>query len=537
MEASGHDIGGDRGPDQEGEGRRCRCRAEPADRSGSRAARSLASAVEVIAGFVSGFEPGRYDGEDAAALVATFNRAERLCQAGKTLAAARVVESHRHTHEGHRSGAEWLASVTGESVGRSVDVLRLGESLADHPGIEDAYREGRLSAERAVLVTGAARVNPQRETELVERAGHDTLRRLKERCLRAKAEGRSAKDAEAAYAAILGARRCRTWTDPEGAFRLDARLCPDAGAALAAALGAEADRCFERGRTTGVHESKDAYAADALVALVTGRGALPTEAPGGPGGPGVPDGVGAGAGAGEAAGGPGPGGPGVPSGRRAPGPRATVHVRVDLDALRRGSLDAGEVCEIPGVGPVPVQTARDLLGDALVDLVITNGTDVTTVCHLGRSIPAALDVALTERDRRCVVPGCDATQGLERDHWIVSFKDGGPATLENLARLCSHHHYLRTHRGFSLHGGPGRWRWEPPDHPLGSSRGRSRPRPRRPTGSSGSSGSSKTKAPTRPTGPRPTGPGDPTCSPAGSDAVLACGLDSPVSDSMGPPSH
>jgi len=468
--------------------------AEPADRSGSRAARSLASAVEVIAGFVSGFEPGRYNGEDAAALVATFNRAERLCQAGKTLAAARVVESHRHTHEGHRSGAEWLASVTGESVGRSVDVLRLGESLADHPGIEDAYREGRLSAERAVLVAGAARVNPERETELVERAGDDTLRRLKERCLRAKAEGRSAKDAEAAYAAILGARRCRTWTDPEGAFRLDARLCPDAGAALAAALGAEADRCFERGRTTGVHESKDAYAADALVALVTGRGALPPEATGGAGGADGADG----AGAGDAAG--GPGGPGVPSGRRA-GPRATVHVRVDLDALRRGSLDAGEVCEIPGVGPVPVQTARDLLGDALCDLVITNGTDVTTVCHLGRSIPAALDVALTERDRYCVVPGCDATKGLERDHWIVSFKDGGPATLENLARLCSHHHYLRTHRGFSLHGGPGRWRWEPPDHPLGSSRGRSRPRPRRPTGPTGS------KAPTRTT--RPTGPGDP----------------------------
>ncbi len=205
-----------------------------------------------------------------------------------------------------------------------------------------------------------------------------------------------------------------------------------------------------------------------------------------------------------------PAGPGVPSGRRAPGPRATVHVRVDLDALRRGSLDAGEVCEIPGVGPVPVQTARDLLGDALVDLVITNGTDVTTVCHLGRSIPAALDVALTERDRQCVVPGCDATQGLERDHWIVSFKDGGPATMENLARLCSHHHYLRTHQGFSLHGGPGRWRWEPPDHPLGPSRGRSRPRPRRPTKTTGSSGSSKTKATTRPTRPtQTTGPGDP----------------------------
>ncbi|HEY7917604.1 MAG TPA: hypothetical protein VIC86_11565, partial [Acidimicrobiales bacterium] len=47
-------------------------KAEAADPSGSRAARSLAAAVEVIAGFVSGFEPGRYRGEDAATLVATF---------------------------------------------------------------------------------------------------------------------------------------------------------------------------------------------------------------------------------------------------------------------------------------------------------------------------------------------------------------------------------------------------------------------------------------------------------------------------------
>ena len=448
-------------------------KTEAADPSGSRAARSLASAVEVIAGFVSGFEPGRYDGEDAAALVATFTRAERLCAAGKTLAAARVVESHRHTREGHRSGAEWLASVTGESVGRSIDVLRLGESLAAHPGIEDAYREGRLSPERAALVAGAATVNPARETELVEQAGHDTLRRLKERCLAAKAEGRSAKDAEAAAAALRGARRCRTWTDPDGAFRLDARLCPDAGAALAAALKAQSDRFFARGRTSGVHDSPDAYAADALVALVTGRGILPP---------------GAKATGGEADPGAGATGPGDP-GRRAPDPKATVHVRVDLDALRRGSLGAGEVCEIPGVGPVPVQTARDLLGEGLCDLVITNGVDVTTVCHLGRSIPAALDVALVERDRHCVVPGCDATHRLERDHWIVSFKDGGPATMENLARLCSHHHYLRTHQGFSLHGGPGRWRWEPPAHPKANSRTRSRSRPKRPT------------KPTKPTGP------------------------------------
>jgi hypothetical protein len=142
-----------------------------------------------------------------------------------------------------------------------------------------------------------------------------------------------------------------------------------------------------------------------------------------------------------------------------------VTLRVDLDALRRGSIGPGEVCEIPGVGPVSVATARDLMGDALVDLVVTNGVDVTTICHLGRSIPTALRKAVVDRDRTCVVPGCDAAQGLEMDHWGVDFNDDGPASLENIARLCSHHHDLRTHRGFRLGGGPGRWTWEPPPIP------------------------------------------------------------------------
>jgi hypothetical protein len=37
-------------------------------------------------------------------------------------------------------------------------------------------------------------------------------------------------------------------------------------------------------------------------------------------------------------------------------------------------------------------------------------------------------------------------EGLEFDHWAVSFAEGGPASLANIARLCHHHHYLRTRR-------------------------------------------------------------------------------------------
>jgi hypothetical protein len=122
----------------------------------------------------------------------------------------------------------------------------------------------------------------------------------------------------------------------------------------------------------------------------------------------------------------------------------------------------GGICEIPGVGPIPVDTARELMGDALCELVITNGIDVTTITKLGRAIPAALRRALDERDATCVVPGCDAVTGLEIDHRIVEVRDNGPTAMWNLAKLCAHHHDLRHHGGFTLAGGPGNWQWIPP---------------------------------------------------------------------------
>jgi hypothetical protein len=439
----------------------------PESLASSTEAAALSSAIDVIARFVSGFEAGRYAGQDAATLVAWFTRAERLCAAGKTLAAARVAESRGHLRSGHRTPAEWLASVTGESMGEAIDVLELADTFRDHPDVDQAFRGGKLSRAGAKLVAGAVRVNPDAGEKLVDGAQHDTLRQLRQRCLDAKAEGRSEADAARAHAAIRAKRRCRTWTDTDGAFRLDALLTPDAGAALAAALAVESDRRFAEARTAGHRESGECYAADALVALVTApRGDDPTG----------PTTAGGGAG----------------------GARALVTLRVDLDALRSGTLGPGGVCQIPGVGPVPLDTARSLMGDAITTLVVTNGVDVTTVCHLGRSIPRALRTAVVERDRVCVVPGCDVTTGLEIDHWMVDFAAGGPATLANLARLCHHHHYLRTHRGFQLSGSPGRWQWEPPATPKAQPRNsRRKPRPRSTPAPGPSAGPAPTPGPSR----------------------------------------
>jgi hypothetical protein len=472
--------------------------------------KALRSAVEVVGSFVASFEAERYSGPDAASLVEVFSRLERLGVAGKAKAAARAARCHPDLATGHRTPAEWLAATTGDSVGDAVGLLKLGDALKDQPGVDEALTRGTLAPSRARLVSDAVRVNPAAEDDLVRGAGTDTMRQLKDRCLKAKSEGRSPTDEAAHHRRLHQDRRCRTYTDTDGAFRLEAVLAPVAGAELSAVLDTQVDRIFHQARRSGVHETPDAYRADALVALVTGRGLLgPPTRPRKGGGTttGTDSTTATGQGAdtettdtdknagtdknadtstdsttdtdtGSA-----------PTGCRCRGTGATVHVRADLSALRRGHLLAGEVCEIDGVGPISLDQAVDTLGRALCHLVITDGVDVTTICRLGRNIPTPLVLALLERDRTCVVPGCGQTKGLEFDHWQVDFALGGETSLDNLARLCRHHHRLKTHHGYRLVGGPGNWQFLAPESPPPTPR-RKRPTRRRST-----------------TGPPPTDPG------------------------------
>ncbi len=135
---------------------------------------------------------------------------------------------------------------------------------------------------------------------------------------------------------------------------------------------------------------------------------------------------------------------------------------VDIQALLRGEAEAGETCEIPGVGPLPVSRLYDLAPEATWHLLVTNGKDIRAYCSATRHIPTMLRVALEARDRECVVPGCNQTQGLEIDH-VHAFGKRGPTTYENLARLSHHHHRLKTVEGWTLTYQQGEWTFEPPD--------------------------------------------------------------------------
>ena len=347
-------------------------------------AEDVFAARDLMKRFMGSFEPVLYSGEDAKRLAGVFSEVKHLASSGIMLCARRVEQTHTHELDGHKGAGSWLATITGESVGSAASSLEAARSIEAHPEIAEAFRSGSLSEAKAKEIASAADVCPDQARDLVEAAANLELAALKRHCADTRSVRSSEKDETERYEQIRSKRYCRTWSDPDGSGRLDARVTPDALAVLLACLEPFEERAFSDARLAGREESHQAYMADALVSMakasVSGSGSTTSS-----------DSTG--------------------------GPKTLVRTRVDLSALKRGHRNAGETCEIPGIGSVPVKAVREILGDSILELVLTNGTDVTTVCTDSRYIRKALRIALEERDQTCCVPDCNMSDPLEVDHW------------------------------------------------------------------------------------------------------------------------
>jgi hypothetical protein len=374
------------------------------------------TAVTALEAAARDLDPGRFEGRDAADLLELFGRGERLCAAAKTVLARRVDETGVWRVRGHRSAAHWVAEATGETVGAASRTLETARALDALPETDAAFRSGALSGTQAAEITSAAGTDAAAESELLETASATSVKGLRDRCREVRA---GAEDDDRAWARRLHVqRRAHDWTDPDGAYCVNARMAPDAGARFRSAWTAHIDRIFCDARRAGRCEPRAAYAADALVALAT----------------------------------------------EGPGKPVEVHVAVDSAALARGHINPGERCQIKGVGPVPATTARALLDDARVSVLVRDGDDITAVSSPKRTIPTKLRRALEARYPTCGVPACANDQFLEIDH-IVPIEDHGATELPNLWRICSHHHALKTHSGWKVIGHNGDRDLVAPDDP------------------------------------------------------------------------
>lgn len=437
-----------------------------------------------LATLLDGLDPDAVSGSAAGQLWAALDRVERLAAGGKTLLARRVAETHQPDRDGVRSAAEVLARRGGGTVGAARDALDTSARLPELPRVEAAVRRGELSPAQAVAVADAAAADPHAERRLVELAATASLPELREECARVKAAADP--DPDATNARLHRNRRLRRFTGPDGAWTLIARGTPQAGAAINTALDPIIDQIFRHARRDGRNEPYEAYAFDAMLALTTGQPiATPDGVPGlaisgtraaitaGPAAESADTGAGSGDGQPDLAPPPAAASPPVPPRSN---PRYLALLRIDVEALRRGGVAGGELCEIAGVGPVPVSVAQQLLGEAVLKLVITRGVDVAHVTHLGRGPTAAQRVALAWTSPGCTVEGCPRTR-IEYDH-REDWKDTRHTRLDELDPLCEFHHDLRTRHGWALVPGHGKRAIVPPDdprHPRHQRHSRGRP--------------------------------------------------------------
>jgi Domain of unknown function (DUF222) len=394
---------------------------------------------------------------EAPAMWAAYDSIERCAAAAKTLLAERVEQSRAWANEGHRSAAEHLARKSGSSVGAARAGLETSKKLRLLPATEAAVRRGELSRAQAETITEAAAVNPGAEQSLLEVAGRGNLCELREQANRAKAAADP--DPDATHHRIHRQRRLRRWTDAEGGWNIQARGSADAGALFNAALDPVIDEVFRSARRDGRHESRDAYAFDALLELVRRARAHI---------------------AGQAAAERADHDADMATDRSprrppSPNPSFLALLRVDLDALVRGRTEGDELCDIAGVGAIPVRVARNCLSEAVLKLVITRGIDVVNVTHLGRGPTAAQRVALLWNSPWCTNSRCSHTLQIQYDH-RKPWTEVRETTVDNLDRLCGPCHKRKTHDGWALVEGKGRRPLVPPDDPRHADNRVARPR-------------------------------------------------------------
>jgi hypothetical protein len=393
----------------------------------------VAIAQEALRQAVAQLDPDGLTPHEAGRLLEGFDQVVRIAATGSTLLARRVEDGEEWRRQGYRSAAEWLAATTGSSLGAARRKVETSKALKDLPNTRRKMADGSVSPDQGDAIAGAAAANPAAEERLLRTAEKANLNELRDEALRAKAE--ADRSAAERHQRLRRQRRVRRYTDGEGARHLD--ICGPVDDV--ARIEAELDRrigALIRERPAGERlESRDALAFDAAVAMAArSQGA---DAP-----------------AGSASG-----------TRRQPAPQHLALLRLDIEALWRGYVEGDELCEVTGLGPIPVEVARRLLGDAVLKLVLTQGGAVAHVTSLARGPTQAMRYALLWTSPTCVVEGCSRTI-VEHDHRFgAEYKDTRHTRLDETDRVCHTHHDLHTHRGWALVPGTGKRPMVPPDDP------------------------------------------------------------------------
>jgi hypothetical protein len=342
----------------------------------------------------AGLAPELLSADAARSLLVLYSRAEKLAAFGKTAVAQKVDD------------AVELARVTGTSVGKARATVETANALRDCDVVSTAFGGGDISFEQAAEIARAEKAKPGSGSDLLSIAKSESFHVLRDEARKVVLEadrhrGLAERQREA--------RSARSYTDPLGMVNVYMRLEPHVATPIISRAEAEAARMYRAVKDEGKQEPFERHLCDAFVKMLSG------------------------------------------SSVKGNAKRPELVVLVSHEIARRGWKDVrdGEVCKIPGVGPVAPEVARRVAEDAFLTGLVYDGEDLRNVRRWTRNIPVEVRLALElgkppDFDGvRCT--DCGNRFRNEHDHDEPHVLRG-PASVDNLSWRCRSCHRQKTER-------------------------------------------------------------------------------------------
>ncbi|MGH2747422.1 MAG: HNH endonuclease [Actinomycetota bacterium] len=353
-------------------------------------------------------EPELLTADTARRMLAAYARAQRLAAFG-VAALARKLDN-----------ATELARATGTSVGKARETVNTGRVLGGSAELNSALQQGDISLDQAAEIARAEESAPGAAKDLVTVAKKEPFHVLRDKSRKAKLE---AEQLNGLGARQHAARYARSHCDELGMVNIHLALEPHVGTPIVARAEAEAARLARAAKKTDSVEPFERHLADAYAALLCGSG----------------------------------------KGRAK---RPELVVLVSHEVAKRGWRDVrkGEVCKIPGVGPVSPQVAKEIAEDAFLNGVFYDGKDLRNFARWSKHIPIEVATALELGDPPgfdgVVCVDCGNRFRTEFDH-VEPRAARGPTSNGNIDPRCWPCHQAKTERdrarassGASRHGRP-----------------------------------------------------------------------------------
>jgi len=305
--------------------------------------------------------------------------------------------------------ARAVARASGTSLGKAREAEAIGTTIKASADLNTALLQGTVSLDQAAEIARAEEAAPGSARSLVKVAQDEPFHVLKDKARKVKLEAEQHRDLASRQ---HEARKAGSHVDDLGMVHIHLELEPHVGAPIAARAEAEAQRiarAASAGKDKGERVPFERHLADAYASLLAG-----------------------GTGKGQAK-------------------RSEVTVLVSHSVAKRGWKDVqpGEVCKIPGIGPVAPRIAKEIASDAFLNGVFFDGKDLRNFKRWSRNIPVEVRAALELGNPpdfngiRC--QDCGNNFGTEWDH-VHPRAARGPTSTTNLEPRCWHCHQSKTGR-------------------------------------------------------------------------------------------